>query len=103
MKSQAKSRKMYWWLVTHDETGKRYLVFGSAVSEEDARQRGFEILGGVDFDIKQYPTSDISAASQMLRGKRLEQTHSLTEAGKRIGHGKSLKRLHKKRNVSEGL
>ena len=103
MKGQAKSRRQYWWLVTHDETGKRYLVFGSALGEEDARQRGFEILGGVDFEIKQYPTSDISAASQMLRGKRLEQTHSLTEAGKRIGHTKSLKKLHKRHNTLEDL
>ena len=83
----------YWWLVTTNAAGDRFLVFGSGVSESDARQRGIELLNGLDFEIKKYPTRVQATASSLLRGKRLEQTHSLSEASKRLKHEKSLKRL----------
>lgn len=89
-------KRQYWWIVAHDpETGKPYLVFGSDKSEEDARQKGLEMLAGIDFDIKRYPTRDLGTASAYLRGKRLERTHSLRESSKRIGHTKSLRRLRR--------
>ncbi len=86
--------RYYYWIVTRDsETGRPYLVFGSDKDEADARQKGLELLGGMDFEIKRYPTRDLNTASAYLRGKRLEETHSLRSAGKRIGHSKSLARL----------
>lgn len=91
------SRRYYYWLHARDESGKSYLIFGSDKDENDARQKGLELLGGQDFDIKRYPTRDLATASSFLRGKRLEITHSLQEAHKRIGHNKSLKRLRQGR------
>jgi len=86
----------YYWVATRDEEGKPYLIFGGA-SESEARQKGLEMLAGLDFEIKRYPTRDLATASSYFRGKRLEQTNSLKQAGKRIGHDKSVNRL-KRRN-----
>lgn len=95
-------RKYYYWLCAKDpETGKPYLVFGSEKDEADARQRGLELFGGVDFIIKRYPTRDLDTASAYLRGKRLEQSGSLGEAGKRIGHTRSLRRLRRKQRIPD--
>ena len=88
-------RRYYYWLVSRDESGKPYLIFGGD-SEQEARQKGLEMLAGMDFSIKRYPTRDQDTASAYLRGKRLEQTHSLKESGRRIGHTKSLKRLKRR-------
>jgi len=88
-------KRYYYWLVSRDESGKPYLIFGGD-SEGEARSKGLEMLGGLDFDIKRYPTRDQATVSAYLRGKRLEQTHSLRESGRRIGHSKSLKRLKRK-------
>jgi len=90
-------RRYYYWLVARGDDGKPYLVFGSDKDEADARQRGLELLGGIDFEIKRYPTRDLATASAYLRGKRLEQSRSLGEASKRIGHDKSLRRLRRRR------
>ncbi len=87
--------KQYYWLVCHSE-GKVFLVFGSDKSEEDARNRGMELLSGVDFDIKKLPTRNQSRASALYRGVRLENTHSLKKSSQRLGHEKSITRLHRK-------
>jgi hypothetical protein len=89
--------RYYWWLISRDPDTKRpYLIFGSDRSEDDARQHGLEVLGNVDFEIKRYPTKDLSRASSLYRGSRLDKTHSLTEAGRRIGHDKSVSRMRKR-------
>ncbi len=86
------TRRYYYWLAAKDETGKPYLIFGGN-DEEEARRKGLEILGGLDFEIKRYPTRDLSTASAFYRGVRLDETHSLRESSKRIGHNRSLSRL----------
>ncbi len=85
-------KRNYYWLATRDENGKPYLILGGD-TEELARQKGLEMLSGLDFEIKKYPTKDLATASAYYRGKRLEQDGSLKEATRRIGHTKSLKRL----------
>lgn len=86
--------KYYWWIVSADpETGKPYLIFGSDKGEDDARQKGLEMLSGLDFQIKRLPTRNLAMASSMLKGNRLEQSRSLKTASKRLGHSKSLRRL----------
>jgi len=85
--------RQYFWLVSKDEGGKTFLIFGSDRSEDDARQRGLELLSGAYFEVKQLPTKDLSRASSLLKGNRLERTRSLKEASKRLGHEKSLKRM----------
>ena len=92
-------RRYYYWLATRDENGKPYLIFGG-INEEEARQKGLDMLGGLDFEIKRYPTRDLATASAFYRGVRLEETHSLSKAGRRIGHDKSLKRRQLSRGYS---
>jgi len=84
--------KQYYWLTAHDEDGKPYLIYGG-LNEDEAREKGLEMLGGIDFEIRRLPTRDLSTASSMLKGNRLATTHSLHEATKRVGHNKSLRRL----------
>lgn len=88
------SRRQYYWIVAQDE-GKPYLILGGN-SEEEARIKGLEMLGGLDFQIRQFPTMDRNHASSLLRGKRLEGSHSLHEASRRIGHEKSVRRLRRR-------
>lgn len=76
----------YWWLVARDEHGKTVLIFGSDRSEEDARQRGLEMLSGLDFAVKRLPTRDLGRASSLLKGNRLEEAHSLRDATQRLRH-----------------
>jgi len=92
--------RYHYWISTVDpeNNNKPYLIYACPArdGEETARQKGMEMLGGVDFQIKRYPTKDIRAASAMLRGKRLERSQSLREAGRRLGHDKSLRRLRRR-------
>ena len=88
-------RKYYYWIVTCSEN-RPYLVFGGA-DEEESRRKGLELLGGLDFEIKRYPTRDLGTASAFYRGKRLDDTHSLRESSRRIGHDRSIDRLKRRR------
>ena len=88
-------RKQYYWIVTRDETGKPYLIFGSETSESEARQKGLEMLSGMDFEVREFPTRDLSAASAYYRGRRLDNGEGLSAASQRIGHNKSLDRLRR--------
>ena len=101
VKVKTKDRRQHYWIVTKDESGKSYLVYGG-LSEEESRQKGMEMLGGMDFELKRYPTSSLPAASSFYHGKRLEQTHSPKKAMQRLGHDKSLRRLKRRRTVGGG-
>lgn len=87
--------RYHFWLITQDEDKRPYLIYGCPASkgEDEARTHGLEILGGMDFEIRKLPTRSIQKASSIIRGSRLEKTHSLKEAKKRIGHNKSIKKL----------
>lgn len=95
VKEKGAMRRNYYWLVCRDEQGKSYLVFGGD-DESEARQKGLEMLGGIDFEIKRYPTRDKDTASAYYRGVRLEQGEGLSKARQRIGHEKSIKRLRRR-------
>ena len=94
-------REFHYWIATRDtENGnKPYLIYACPAreGEDAARRKALEILSGLDFSLKRYPTREIGRASQMLKGSRLESTHSLTESSKRLGHDKSMNRLRQKR------
>ena len=94
------AHKQYWWLKCIDpETSKPYLIFGSSVSESEARREGMAMLSGLDFQIVMLPTRSLSAASSMIKGRRLKNTHNLGRASERLGHSKSAKRrLESRRN-----
>ena len=93
-------RRYYYWLLARDpETGKSSLIYGGA-TESDARQKGLEMLSGIDFDIKRLQTRNLATASSMIRGKRLEQTHSLRKASERLGHDKSVRRMQRKKQAA---
>jgi len=85
----------YWWLVTQED-GKPFLIFGSDRGEEDALRNGREMLPGTEFTIEKYPTRNLARASSLHRGHKLESTHSLKEASKRLGHEKSVEQLKRK-------
>jgi hypothetical protein len=82
----------YWWITSSDpETGKPYLIAGGR-SEEEARQKAFEFLGGMDFKLKRLPTRNLARASSLLKGNRLEETKSLHKAAEKLGHERTVKR-----------
>lgn len=85
-------RKFYWILARDPDTGKPFLIAGGE-DEESAREKGFTTLGGIDFEVRGLYTRNLSRASSIIRGKRLEDTHSLRSARERIGHTKSLSRM----------
>ena len=88
--------RLYYWLVARDpDTGRPFLIAGGD-TEDQARQKGLECLQGIDFNIRGLHTRDMARASQIIRGKRLEETHSLTAAKQRLGHERSLARLHRR-------
>lgn len=80
----------YYWLVARDENGNRYLIYGGE-TEEEAQQRGFEMLG-TRFEIKAFPTKDQNRASSMLKGNILEETSNLKQATKRLKHTRITRR-----------
>ena len=88
-------RNYYWLTATEPDTGKPYLIYGG-VTEEEARQKGLEVLGGLDFDIRSLPTKNLASASEMIHGRRLDETHNLREASRRIGHDRTLRRRNRR-------
>jgi len=98
----ARESQYWYWLVCADpETGKHFLVAGGR-TEDEARQKGMEVLGGVDFQIKRLPTRNLARASSLLKGNRLESTHSLKQASERLGHDRSLRRRRRKQDPLAG-
>lgn len=96
-------RNWHWWIVTKDpETNKPYLLPGGR-TEQEARQKGLEQLGGVDFELRRFPTTSIERASAMLKGRRLEKTRSLHKATERLGHTRSLRRAQRKQVSKSSL
>ena len=96
------AKQYHFWLVAKDETGKPYLIYGcpDRDGEDSARSRGFEMLNGMDFQIRRYPTSNLAQASSFYRGKRLESGEGLRASTQRIGHDKSVtRRLERRRRL----
>lgn len=86
------SRRLYFWLLAADPNSQKpYLIFGGN-TEEEARQRGLDLLGGVDFEIRPLRTRNLATASSIIRGARLADTHSLHKASEKIGHSRSVRR-----------
>ncbi len=97
-------KEEYWWITARDpETGKPYLIAGGR-TENEARQKGLETLGGIDFQLRKFPTRNLAHASALLRGSKLETTHSLKKAAERLGHNKSIvrDRLSKQKKQEQG-
>lgn len=96
--------EFHYWLVSKDpDTQKPYLIYACPAreGESQARQRGLELLPGIDFTISRLRTREIGKASSLLKGNRLEQSHSLREAGKRLGHDKTIARDRKRKTDRE--
>lgn len=88
------SREYHYWIVSSDENGRPYLIYGCPArdGEDKARMRGLETLSGLDFKIVRYPTRALSAASSFYRGKRLTDGLGLSASAKRQGHEKTARR-----------
>ena len=98
-------RQYHLWIATRDETGKPYLIYGcpDRDGESICRDKGIEMLGGLDFEIKRYPTRNLAEASSYHRGKRLESGEGLKASTQRLGHEKSIERLKSQRRRRLGL
>ena len=96
------ARQYHWWIISKDELGKPYLIygapdFGSDGGEDVARSKAFEVLGGLDFNLKRLATRNLSAARGFVCGGFLESGKGLRESVRRLGHEKSLNRLRRRR------
>lgn len=84
--------RYYYFIKAFDPaTGKPYLIKGD-YTEDGARQKGLQMLQGIDFEIVAYPTTNLSTASRMMKGGRLEATRNLHKSVERIGHEKTVQR-----------
>ena len=98
-------KQYHWWIAAQDESGKPYLIygapdFGSNGGEDAARAKGIDMLGGLNFEVKRYPTRSLSEASAFHRGKRLESGEGLRASTQRLGHEKSIaRRLARRRRL----
>lgn len=95
-------RRRYYWIIVHSPDEGDTLIFGSEQSLEDARSRGLAMLPDIDFEIRDFPTRDLAAASSLYKGKKLETTHSLHKAKQRLVHEKGLAR-RKQRLEARGI
>ena len=96
-------RSYHFWIVSRDpDTGKPYLIYGCSDREGESacREKGIEMLGGLDFNIVRYPTRNLAEASAFHRGKRLEKGEGLRASTQRLGHEKSIaRRLERRRRL----
>ena len=101
-------KEYHWWIVAKDETGKPYLIygapdFGSNGGESVARSKAFEVIEGLDFELKRYPTRNLSAARGFTCGNKLEKGEGLRGSTRRLGHEKSIERLKNQRRRRLGI
>jgi len=90
-------RQFHWWISGLDpHSGKRFLIYGDP-QESVCRQKALEMLSGIDFKMKRLPTRDPNAAARMWKGERLAVHHDLSDAMRRQGRSKTLKRMLNKR------
>jgi len=95
-------KQYHLWIAARDEHGKPYLIYGcpDRDGESACRDKGIEMLGGLDFEIKRYPTSNLAQASAFHRGKRLERGEGLHASTQRLGHERSVaRRLERRRRL----
>lgn len=88
----------HWWIVAKQD-GRPILIYGDR-NENTARQKGLETLPGIDFKLVSLATSSLPHASQLLRGKVLNEEHDLRSATKRQVHEKGLRQQQRKYRLS---
>ena len=90
-------RQFHWWISgTDPHTGHRFLIYGDP-SESVCRQKALEMLSGIDFKMRRLPTRDISTAARLWKGSRLATHHDITDATRKLGRHKTVKRMLNKR------
>ena len=98
------SRNYYWWIGATSDDGKPVLIFGAPDfgpdgGEDAARSKAFEMLSGMDWELRRLPTRDLSTASSLWRGKRLASGEGLTNSIQRLGHEKTVNRWRQRREA----
>ncbi len=76
--------KQYYYIIT--KAGGELFVLGPYNSENEARQKGFEKLSGILYDIKKYPTRDLSRATRMAKYGRFDDDDDMDALGARAKH-----------------
>lgn len=96
-------REYHWWIGAVSDDGKQVLIYGapdrgSAGGEDMARSRAFEMLSGMDFELRKLPTRNMGTASALWRGKRLAQGEGLQASLQRQTHERGLSRWKQRRD-----
>jgi len=97
-------KQYHFWIAAASE-GKPYLIYGcpDRDGESVCRNKGIEMLGGLNFEIKRYPTRNLAEAARFHKGHRLETGEGLKRSTQRLGHEKSIERLKSQRRRRLGL
>jgi len=77
-------QRKWWWITAKRGDGRDILIFGGA-SEEEANRRGYEKLA-VPFEITELPTKDITAASRMIKGRRIDTGLGIDKSMEKLSH-----------------
>ena len=76
-------QRIHYW-ITGSWEGKDFLIYGGT-SEAEAQRKGYEKLPCV-FEVIPLGTSEITRASRLLKGRKLEETQDLTGNLERLKH-----------------
>ena len=63
-----------------------YVFIGPYSSEAEAKNKGFEKLKGVLFEVEKSRYRDLSRATRELKAKLLDRTGNLDESTQRVAH-----------------
>jgi len=82
------SYRTWFYLVAQDTASGQPYLLGKYESGKKAREIGFLKLSGqgVSFEVREYPTADLSEATRMFRHERLMKTGNITESVGRVRH-----------------
>lgn len=80
------SREIHYWITAENSAGRTFLIYGG-LSEVEATNKALSIQDLPSyFDIISLPTRDQAKASQLLKGKKLDESGSLDESTQNLQH-----------------
>ena len=76
-------QQTYYWL--WGETQGRRIALGPYFTDDEARERGRELLGG-SFEVVELRTRDLRRATQILKARTLQETQNIDYALQKVRH-----------------
>ena len=83
MTQEQQQQQVYYWI--RGESQGRTVILGWFSTPEEAQAEGAEKIGGY-FDVVPLTTKDMRKATQILKAKKLDESHSLPYALERVKH-----------------